>query len=303
MHDLLHREFIAFSQFLSDIDKNQIETYKTAFFQHIDRIASLIDQYPDPETARNEFFKLCSTIEESPLHARTRSKPLGYAGDFLLIDWIYTQKVSGSSRGQFFDQMFHLYDAAVAVRNRKAFFISKCKALAASKLDRIEILDIGCGSCRDIVEAHSVCDNGTQFYYHCVDNEKKAVDYAEQLLEDAGISNRVTLECRNAFQLHSVKQYDLIWCAGLFDYLSDRTASLLIKKLWRNIKTGGEFVFGNFSPENTTRTGMELIGQWYLIHRNSHQLLKICEKAGVDYSSLRVESEPLGVNLFCIITK
>jgi extracellular factor (EF) 3-hydroxypalmitic acid methyl ester biosynthesis protein len=303
VQNLLQEEFLQFSKFLSSIDSDHIESYKDDFFDRIEKISKLINEQPNPENARDEFFNVCCNIEKSPLHKRTRKKPLGYPGDFLLIDWIYTREVKGRGIGELFDEMFHLYEAAIAVRNRKEFFINKCKELADSNVNQIDILDIGCGSCRDIVDAHTVCDNGTRFYYHCVDHEKEAINYAKKLLKNARISDRVQLDCCNAFQLRTKKQYDLIWSAGLFDYLSNRTAKLLIRKLWKNLKPGGQLIFGNFSPTNPTRMGMELIGKWYLIHRSSHELLKLCDETGIVYRTLHVESEPMGVNLFCILTK
>ena len=303
MSNLLQEAFLQFSEFLSDIDSDHIDSYKNDFFNRIEKISELINEQPDPESARDEFFRVCRNIERSPLHRRTRKKPLGYPGDYLLIDWIYTREVKGKGSGKLFDRMFHLYEAAIAVRNRKDYFINKCRELADSNVNQIDILDIGCGSCRDIVDAHTVCDNGTRFYYHCVDHEKEAIKYAGKLLKNAKISDRVRLDCSNAFQLRTKKQYDLIWSAGLFDYLSNRSAKLLIRKLWKNLKPGGQLIFGNFSPTNPTKTGMELIGKWYLIHRSSHELLKLCEEAGIAYQTLRVESEPMGVNLFCTLTK
>ncbi|MFC1568741.1 SAM-dependent methyltransferase [bacterium] len=300
---MLQREFNQFTKFISNIDPNHIETYKEEFFSRIGKISSLIEKQPDPDSAKDKFFKICKLIEESPLHQRTREKPLGYAGDFLLIDWIYTQKTKGTGIGRFYDEMFHRYEASVAVRNRKDFFIAKCREFAESYRNKVEVLDIGCGSCRDVIEAHPICDNGTRFYYHCVDHEEQAIDYAKNLLEGTDVDKRVHLDCCNAFHFRSEKQYDLIWSAGIFDYLENRSAIILLKRLWRNLKSDGQLVFGNFSPKNPTRTGMELIGKWYLIHRSAHELIMLCEKASIPYSSICVESEPMGVNFFCTMTK
>jgi len=303
MRDMLQREFYQFTKFISDIQPDEIGSYKEEFFSRIDKIASLIEKQPDPESAKEDFFNLCHAIDESPLHQRTRKKPLGYAGDFLLIDWIYTQKISGNGAGRFYDEMFHRYEASIAVRNRKDFFISKCREFAESNRNKVDVLDIGCGSCRDIIEAHNICDNGTRFYYHCVDHEKEAIHYARNLLKGTGVEERVFLDCRNAFHFRSDKMYDLIWSAGIFDYLDNRSAAVLIKRLWRNLKSDGQMIFGNFSPKNPTRKGMELIGKWYLIHRSAHDLIMLCENASIPYRSIRVESEPLGVNYFCILEK
>lgn len=294
---------VEFSKFLKSIPEYDLPEYKSEFFKQIEDIASQISQSDDPERDAATFFECCDPIQSSLLHSRTREKPLGYAGDFLLLDWIYTQKTADSGIGKLFDQMFHSYEAATAVRNRKAYFIRKCKELHERKLKRVDILDIGCGSCRDIIEAHTICNNGTQYYFHAVDHEPKAIAYAESLLEGTDVKDFVSLENANAFQFRTDKKYDLIWSAGLFDYLENRIAALLIKKVWRYLKDDGQMIFGNFSPDNPTKTGMELVGHWKLIHRSAHELIDIVNQAKVDYSSLEIEAEDLGINLFCVIRK
>jgi hypothetical protein len=48
---------------------------------------------------------------------------------------------------------------------------------------------------------------------------------------------------------------------------------------------------------------MELVGKWFLFHRSANNLIEICNAAGIPYSKLEVESESLGINLFCKIKK
>lgn len=292
-----------FSKLLHSVDRYPLSDYRNLFFEHINRIAEQITNSAQPEADSELFFESCEALKSSLLHQRTREKPLGYAGDFLLIDWIYTQKTADSGMGKIFDEMFHTYEAAKAVRNRKEYFIKKCHELRSALHSRVDVLDIGSGSCRDVLEAHTVCNNGTQYYFHCIDHEPQAIDYAKNLLSGTEAETYVNLECANAFKFRGDRKYDLIWSAGLFDYLENRLAALLIKKLWRYLKDGGKFIFGNFSPKNPIRNGMELVGQWHLIHRSAHELIQIGEAAGIPYTSLEVEAEELGINLFCIITK
>jgi len=55
--------------------------------------------------------------------------------------------------------------------------------------------------------------------------------------------------------------------------------------------------------EHLFRERMELVGEWFLIHRTAEQLLDICQNSGLDYSKIEIESEPQGINLFCTIQK
>ena len=303
MGDLIQREFEDFVEFLSEIDESNLSLYKKEFFLKIDHIAAVIEKAPNREELEDQFFKLCRELDSSIMHHRTREKPLGYAGDYLLIDWIYTKQTAPSGRGKLFDLLFHNYEAARSVRNRKQYFLKKCTELSQQRKSEVDILDLGCGSCRDVLEIFQTSKNGENLYFHCVDNEPEAIKYATKLLSHTKAQNNVRLECANVFSIKTPQKYDLIWSAGLFDYLDDRLASILLKKAWRYLKDGGKIIFGNFSPRNPTRKGMELVGKWYLIHRTADDLISLCKKAEIPFSEIEIESEPLGINLFCVIRK
>jgi len=303
MREDLKNAMDRFNKILTSIDRSNLPNYKKEFFSQIDRISQIISGNGHSEQDKEEFFQICNTLDQSLMHGRTRQKPLGYAGDFLLIDWIYTQKTAESGLGKYFDELFHTYEAAQAVRNRKEYFIRICNELSKEKKSDIDILNIGCGSCRDVIEAIESRTNGTLYRFHCVDHEPEAIEYAKSLLAGTKAASYVELECKNIFRIQTERTFDLIWSAGLFDYLDDRVAALLIKKCWRHLKNGGWFVFGNFSPKNPTRNGMELVGKWYLLHRSANELIEICNAARVPYSKVEIDNESLGINLFCKIQK
>lgn len=303
MRESVKDELDDFAKNLREIDRSSLDSYKKEFFERIDRISELIDQHPEADILKDDFFKLCGKLDASLLHERTRNKPLGYAGDFLLIDWIYTQKTAESGIGKCFDELFHSYEAAQAVRNRKDYFIRICDELTQEKKASIDILDLGCGSCRDVMEAVESLTNGLTYNFHCVDHEPEAIEYAKSIIAGTRAEKYVELECNNIFRFQTDRTFDLIWSAGLFDYLDNRIAALLIRKLWRRLRPGGWFVFGNFSPQNPTRKGMELVGKWYLLHRTANELLEICNQAGIPYHTVEIENESLGINLFCRIKK
>lgn len=299
----LQREFDDFSDFLSTIESWDLPTFKDELYRKVDHFAQIIEKAPNKEELKDRFFQICDKFASGPLHRRAREKPLGYAGDFLIIDWIYTQKTASSGKGKFFDLLFQSYEAAQAVRNRKQYFINKCAELAHQKNSRIDILNLGCGPCRDILETVQTSKNGSHLHFHCIDNEPKAIEYAKKLLAQAGIQNNILLDHANVLRFRTSRQYDLIWVAGLFDYLEDRAAVLLLKKIWKHLKDDGQIIFGNFSPGDPTRQGMELVARWKLIHRNASDLIRLCREAGLPFSEIEIESEPLGVNLFCIVRK
>jgi SAM-dependent methyltransferase len=303
MDNCIQEEIDSFADFISSETPTDLDSYKKEFFKRIDRIARMIENHPNREALENQFFQKCSLIDSSIMHNRTRYKPLGYAGDYQLIDWIYTRETAPSGRGKQFDRLFHTYEAAESVRNRKKFFVKKCLELASRKKSHVDILNVGCGSCRDVLELFQSTNNGVRLNMHCVDHEPEAIAYAKKLLSRVRVHHHVHLETANVFRLKTNQKYDLIWSGGLFDYLEDRVAILLLKKLWRNLKDDGQIIFGNFSPKNPTRNGMELVGKWYLIHRTANNLVRLVKATQLPYSKVEITQENLGINLFCVIHK
>ena len=95
----------------------------------------------------------------------------------------------------------------------------------------------------------------------------------------------------------------LIYSAGLFDYLSDRSFAALLGALYEAAAPGGQLLIGNVDVSNPTRYFMEYFAEWFLIHRSRSQLLDMARHLRPAPAVARVESEPLGVNLFLCLDK
>ncbi len=236
------------------------------------------------------------TLRLECLHGHAYLKPHGYAGDFLLIDRIYTHWVSPYHDLARHDEYFQSSAASMAVRNRKSFIKHLLVDLAARTDGRpARVLNMGSGPARGVLEFFSEWPNAPVFV-HCVDADSRAIEYASALC--APFADRVTFEQGNALRLRLHKTYDLIWSAGLFDYLNDHWSKTLATRYLPFVEPHGELVIGNFSPNNPTRAGMELLCQWYLEYRDAEKLRQLATAAGAADTAIRVEQEPQGVNLF-----
>ena len=63
------------------------------------------------------------------------------------------------------------------------------------------------------------------------------------------------------------QKYDLVYCAGVFDYLSDRVCKRLMNILYDMLEPAGFLVATNVNTSNPNRNGMEFLLDWHLIHR------------------------------------
>ncbi len=243
----------------------------------IDLLKSLKSKY-------REFFYDVSSMQGLAL-----AKPHGYAGDFEIIERIYGHNVSQRDEFIKWDKFFHTADAVSAVRNRSKIILDYIAAENPKS-----VFSVGCGSGQDIRKA---VYNSPDTTFTLLDNDAKAIERAKCNLH--GFDDRVSFVQRNAIRT-KFDDYNvsLIWSAGLFDYLNDRVAIALLKRLHAGLANDGKVFIGNFAKGQTSRSYMELVGEWFLIHRTPHEMKNLLEMAG--YKNIKVRSDETGVNLFAI---
>jgi extracellular factor (EF) 3-hydroxypalmitic acid methyl ester biosynthesis protein len=136
-----------------------------------------------------------------------------------------------------------------------------------------------------------------------LDNDDSAIQRATvntRHLSAEGLA--LTYIVKNALRFRPEASYDFIWSSGLFDYLNDKTACFLLRRLKDMLSPGGTIAVGNFGIENPSRSYMEIVGEWFLIHRSPADLVRLAAAAGFKEEELRVEADATGLNLFLIAT-
>ncbi|TWG89056.1 methyltransferase family protein [Luteimonas sp. J16] len=221
------------------------------------------------------------------------TKPHGYAGDFEIIDRIYTYWTSPDPRLAPWDRYFHAQPAPKAVRNRKDYFHALLDRLAREGGGRV--LKLGVGPGRSMYEWLNRNPSAT-VTFDCVELDPKAIEYARNL--NAQHLDHIRFIQGNALRFKPAAKYNLIWAAGLLDYFDDRRFASICRRMLASLEPAGELVVGNFARRNTSRAYMELMGDWTLIHRSEDELLALATQAGACPRTVRVDCEPEGVNLF-----
>lgn len=238
---------------------------------------------------------------EGTMQARALGKKYGYSGDYEMIDAIYTLRTAPEPHLRKWDLYFHAQAAPNAVRNRKSYFHHLLHAHTAGRpKEALRVLNVASGPGRDVREW--VLDNPErEVFFDCVDAEIHAIECAKKMC--APFAHRVEFYHRNVLRFLPAKGYDLVWSAGLFDYLADRSFVYLLKALMAVTRRGGEVVVGNFSDFNPSRDYMELLGDWVLQHRTRDRLREMALEAGAAADSIEIQWEPEGVNLFLHIRR
>lgn len=233
---------------------------------------------------------------EGTLQGRALTKPCGYSGDYLLVDKIFTNHISTHSKYKIWDTYFQQHAAPKAMRNRKEYF-KRLLLTKATKISNLKLLNVVSGSGREILELYNDLPVNTTLRTTCVELDDSAIDYSKKL--NRNYLNKVTYIHDTIFRYCNDCARDVIWSAGLFDYLEDRAFILLLKRFKDWLKPGGEIVIGNFNEDhNPSRDFLEIFGDWFLIHRTEKELRDLGKKAGFSDDQVNVNSAEDNIILY-----
>jgi extracellular factor (EF) 3-hydroxypalmitic acid methyl ester biosynthesis protein len=245
---------------------------------------------------------------------RAATKPLGYAGDYEMMDMLYREHAEGAS---LFGKALNMYAAqeagARAAVNRVDLLADRIRDLAATASGRLRVASVGCGSAREIeVALLRWPELGPRLDVALIDQEENSIACCERKLTP--LANRTGARIQFIRQTigrlvvaqdlsKALGPRDFIYSAGLFDYLHDRSFAALLAALYAALVPGGQLAIGNMSVNNPSRYAMEYFTGWFLLHRTNDQLLSLGRGLVPTPGHLEVGAESLGVNLFLYARK
>ncbi|MFC2138002.1 class I SAM-dependent methyltransferase [Bacteroidota bacterium] len=238
------------------------------------------------------------TLNENTIHGWGFLKPYGYSGDHIMIEKIYNGYVSSDNKFKKWDLFFHSHSAPKAVRNRKRYFLSILDKMDAEKKRQIFIL--GCGPATEVNEYFDKHPE-SQFSFDLIDACDHAIQYASQKLEN--YHDKLNFIHANIVRVQLQEKYDLVWSAGVFDYIKDKHFVRFLKKFYECLHTDGKMIIGNFSFNNISRQYMEKVGNWHLQYRSMKDLQSLAVEAGIKRQNIEINFENLGINLFMHLKK
>jgi extracellular factor (EF) 3-hydroxypalmitic acid methyl ester biosynthesis protein len=296
----------------------QVSSALSNLFERFEEVAEKIE--PEWVPAHRAFGQrqLHAYLLCAPFIYRTYIKPLGYAGDYEMMNMIVRNGLEGSSLYAKLANAYLLDQVGPqAVRNRVAYLYGKLTEETAriARLGRsASIYNIACGPAReaaDFVANESLAD-GAQF--HLLDFNAETLDYASAKMEEARKTHnrRTTVSLvkksvsqmlkANVKSVAAEQRHDLIYCSGLYDYLNDRVVKMLNSYLYDQLQPGGLLVVGNFAPNLPVRNFIEHFLEWFLIYRNARQLAALAPEQASP-ADCRVVAEPTGTNVFLEVRK
>lgn len=287
-----------------------------ALFEKFELIARRIEEPLQP--AHHAYIKrhLHPLVLCSPFAYRTFHKPLGYAGDYEMVNMLLRDPSEGSSVfAKLVNSWFIAQPPAQAHRNRIGILAGKLvdETLRASKAGRsASIFNLGCGPAGEVQQfiAESALADRASFVMLDFNDETlqfagaalSAVKQRHNRKTEIQLTKKSVMQILKAGARSAGGTHDMIYCAGLFDYLPDRMCKELMNIFYDMLAPGGLLLATNVDCSNPIRNMLDYLLEWHLIYRDGKQMLEFAPERA-DKELVAVRADQTSVNIFLEVRK
>ena len=285
-----------------------------AFVDRFEAVAGTVA--PELQAAHRVFAQaaLHPLILRAPFVYRTFAKPLGYAGDYEMVNQILSDpREGGSTYFQIINTFFLQAVVARAHRNRIDILDGYLAGLPDVPTDAdapIHVLNVGCGPAIEVQRLIKSHPTPERLRFTLMDFSEETLAYTQARIREACDQRGVDIEVDwvNASVHHLIKRastsaskrlgekkFDFVYCAGLFDYLSEKVCQRLLQYFADRTKPGGTILATNVHSDNPEKNAMEHLLEWHLVYRDEADMRRM---APPGCSIEKVYTDETGINVF-----
>ncbi|WP_183677752.1 MULTISPECIES: bifunctional 2-polyprenyl-6-hydroxyphenol methylase/3-demethylubiquinol 3-O-methyltransferase UbiG [unclassified Janthinobacterium] len=287
------------------------------YLRQLEAAAALVEADHAPAHRAFAQAALHPLILRAPFVFRTFTKPLGYAGDYQMVNQLLDDPRQGpTTYFQIVNAAFLQAAVATAHRNRidilTGFLTRKAaQARAAGRIFRV--LNVGCGPAIEVQRFLENCADAQWLSFELVDFSAETLDWTRArlgaILQRTGqevdigyvhdsVHNLLKRRRGNGIAARS-DRCDVVYCAGLFDYLSDKVCMRLLQHFAGRVVAGGRLLVTNVHSSNPGKFGMEHLLEWHLIYRNEESLSALLPAHATEH---HIYVDATGVNVFAEVS-
>ncbi|QTN34025.1 class I SAM-dependent methyltransferase [Akkermansiaceae bacterium] len=249
----------------------------------------------------------------SPFLYRTFTKPLGYAGDYEMVNMMLRNPYEGSSAfAKILNYALLNTEPVVAHRNRIDFLVDLLRGECTKRVakGKTRVFNLACGPAVEVQRFLRECEESELAEIDLLDFNAETLEYTRARINEArmagGRETQVRYFQRSVHQLlraatqggeEDFRNYDVVYCAGLFDYLSQRVCKRLVELFCTMVRPGGRVIVTNVAASNPRKAWMEYVMEWNLIYRDDADMQDLIPD-NVPVTSASVKADSTGVNLF-----
>jgi len=261
------------------------------------------------------FEEVAASIDSSSIVWRAYNKPLGYAGDYEMVNMMLDGFNQGPTiHAKVINDLFLAAGPALAHRNRIEIlikYLNNAIEKANAEGRPAKVLNIGCGPAEEVQRLlKSKKITSEMLDITLLDFNEETLGYTRSKISTASDTHHSSVQTqfihksvhellKESARRDAQPEYDLVYCAGLFDYLSDKVCARLVRLFYDKALDSGRVLVTNVHPRNPGRHIMEYLMEWHLIYRDESQMDVLYPGQG-KYEKFCDDS---GVNIFMDIEK
>ncbi len=200
---------------------------------------------------------------------------------------------------------------ATAHRNRIDIlveYLSRLADQAREQRRQFRVLNVACGPAIEVQRFLQTYAEPDWLHFELLDFSEEALSWTNEKL--TSINSSLARKGSLHFQRDSVHQlikrriapdggemreFDAVYCAGLFDYLSDKVCCKLMQHFVARSRPGASLLITNVHTDNPQKSSMEHLLEWYLIYRDEARMLALLPERTREP---RLWVDSTGVNVF-----
>ena len=238
-------------------------------------------------------------LDGSRIVRHSLEKPLGYTGDYQLLDMLVQNEPTNTGLGYHFDRAQLENPSSIACRNRVKWVADEIFHFHLDHLDRrIQILDLGIGAApieRRLIELKG----DIELDILAVDMEPLALSFVQQALANDHITvTPLNLNLRKRESLGHLAELagNLDYCiaVGILEALTEKETKELFEVLLSSMPKGADIYTEKYLPTHPARTRMEWFMDFFLSYSSSQDLKNLILEAGGDPAKCEVVEDPSG---------
>jgi SAM-dependent methyltransferase len=246
-------------------------------------------------------------LHQDPFTRRSFQKPRGHAGDAVLIDYMYGmahddhELIDATPVGRWIHNYTTNTHAPRAVR-RRMHVIAELIDRVCIERPRARVLSIASGHVRELLFSHAV-RAGVVEEVVAFDQDPRSLAEAEAATRSAALKTMQGSIVRLIAGRYDLSGFDLVYTAGLFDYVDERAGKRLVKTMFDMLRPGGRLLVGNFLNGIEDIGYMESFMGWNLVFRAREQIVSLADGIESGIGAMRYFEESERNIGFLLLTK
>ncbi len=296
-------------------EEQSLPRWRSLWFQANEMLWPLIDD-PDAYRAAKRYTELVLTPEflAGPIWRRGYEKPLGYPGDYLLMDQIYRRRWEGETP---YGKLLHRLglDVGEFVANRMVMMKEIIAGTVAAKPvgERARVTSLGSGPAHEVASYLEAEELPRAVSFTLIDQDHEALTHAYRQSRARAMSHggAAEVQClhlsfmqllKAGSVLQEMPPQDLIYSVGLLDYLAEKRARAVVDALYEQLAPGGRLVIGNVKRSaEASLWPLEFIADWNLIYRSEADMRRLARN--LDPAKVELRSDATDRVVMIVLTK